>query len=344
LAITRRWQLQLSRVDQENSLKRRAGAAGFAFLLCLREFGCDLADQTLVLRQAKQKIHPIGLAPAHQRLAGEPRIGAQHNAHVGPSRADLPDEARRLFDRAGRRVEIGAPQLGRQQMPAAENVQRQVAIAVVVAVKEPPLLMPVQRVVGGVQVENDLLGRVLVRFHEQSDKQRLDLGPVPGDAVIARQLRPAPLQPVECRFASQGRTILATSRQLAGQHRHRRVVTQLVVIDQVFVAQRQRKDPLPDQSSDSVLDQLRRAAVDETLGKPIDQPDRPVRRPQQQGSGIRSDLAALKPGHHHTPLDACKPKQIRATLCLHRVSPWPETNRWSNTIFSDPGPRCTYPL
>jgi hypothetical protein len=27
LAITRRWQLQLSRVDQENSLKRRAGAA-----------------------------------------------------------------------------------------------------------------------------------------------------------------------------------------------------------------------------------------------------------------------------------------------------------------------------
>ena len=99
-------------------------------------------------------------------------------------------------------------------------------------------------------------------------------------------------------------------------------MTQLVVIHQVFVAERQRKDPLPDQSSDSVLDQLRRAAVSETLGKSIDQPDRPVRRPQQQGAGIRGDLAAVKPGHHRTPLDACKTEQVRATVCLHRV-PWP---------------------
>ena len=100
-------------------------------------------------------------------------------------------------------------------------------------------------------------------------------------------------------------------------------MTQLVVIDQIFIAQRQRKDPLPDQGSDGVLDQFRRAAVGKTRGKPIDQPDRPVRRPQQQGSGIRGDLAAVKPGHHRTPLDACKTEQIRATLCLHRVSPWP---------------------
>jgi hypothetical protein len=183
--------------------------------------------------------------------------------------------------------------------------------------------MPVQRVVGGVEIEDDLLGRVVVRVQEQIDKQPLYLGPVPRNAVIARQLRPAPLQPVERRFAGQWRTILATGRQLAGQHRQGRVVTQLIVIDQVFVAQRQRKDPLPDQSSDSVLDQLRRAAVDETLGKPIDQPDRPVRRPQQQATRIRGDLAAVKPSHHRTPLDACKTEQIRATLCLHRVSPWP---------------------
>jgi hypothetical protein len=190
-------------------------------------------------------------------------------------------------------------------------------------VKEPPLLVPVQRIVGGVEIEDDLLGRVLVRLQKQIDKQPLDLCPVPGDAVIARQLRSASLQPVERRFAGQGRAILAAGRQFAGQHRHCRVVTQLVVIDQIFIAQRQRKDPLPDQGSDGVLDQLRRAAVGETLGEPIDQPDRPVRRPQQQGSGIRCHLAAVKPRHHRAPFDACKPKQIRATLCLHRVSPWP---------------------
>jgi hypothetical protein len=32
---------------------------------------------------------------------------------------------------------------------------------------------------------------------------------------------------------------------------------------------------------------IARAAVSETLGEPIDQPDRLVRRPQQQGPGIR---------------------------------------------------------
>jgi hypothetical protein len=44
--------------------------------------------------------------------------------------------------------------------------------------------------------------------------------------------------------------------------------------------------------------------------------------------------------HDATPMshatngaDGCKTKQIRATLCLHRVSLRPETNRWYNTIF-----------
>jgi hypothetical protein len=94
----------------------------------------------------------------------KPRIGAQHNAHRGPAGADLADEAGRLLDRAGGCVDVGAPQLRRQQMPAAENIQRQVTITVVIAVKEPAFLMPVQRVVGGVEIEDDLLWWMLVRF------------------------------------------------------------------------------------------------------------------------------------------------------------------------------------
>jgi hypothetical protein len=33
-------------------------------------------------------------------------------------------------------------------------------------VEEPPLLVPVQRVVGGVEIDDDLLARVLVRLQE----------------------------------------------------------------------------------------------------------------------------------------------------------------------------------
>lgn len=45
-------------------------------------------------------------------------------------------------------IDVRAPQLRRQQMPATEHIQRQVAVAVVIAVEEPALLMAIQRVVG----------------------------------------------------------------------------------------------------------------------------------------------------------------------------------------------------
>ena len=80
---------------------------------------------------------------------------------------------------------FGAPELGRQQMAAAEDVERQVAVAVVIAVEEPPLLMAVQRIVGGVEVEHDLLRRALVGVEEQVDEQRLDRRAVVGDPAVA---------------------------------------------------------------------------------------------------------------------------------------------------------------
>ena len=100
-------------------------------------------------------------------------------------------------------------------------------------------------------------------------------------------------------------------------------MAQLVVIDQIFVAQRNPEDALPDHGPDLMLDQLRRAAIGETGGKPLDQSDRAIRGSQQQGPRVRAHPATVKPGHHSAPPDGCKSEQIRATLCLHRVSLWP---------------------
>ena len=71
---------------------------------------------------------------------------------------------------------------------------------------------------------------------KQIDKQPFDRRRVMADLVIARRLRPAQLQPVERRFAGQRCTISVSSLKLAAQHRHDRVVPQLVVVDQVLVA------------------------------------------------------------------------------------------------------------
>jgi hypothetical protein len=68
--------------------------------------------------------------------------------------------------------------------------------------------MNMQRIVGGIQVEDDLLRRVLVRFQKKIDKQRLNLGAVPSDPAIASRLNAAQLEPVERAFPGQRRTIL----------------------------------------------------------------------------------------------------------------------------------------
>ena len=210
--------------------------------------------------------------------------------------------------------------------------------------EETPFLVPVQRVVGGVEVEDDLRRRRGMRVEKDLDEQRFDLRPVIGDLVIARGLRRAQFQPVQRRFARQGRAIRAPRFQLAGQDRHHRVMAQIVVVDQILVAQRNPKPPLPNQGGPRVLNQIRRAVVGETAGKPLDQPDRPGGGAEQHRSGVRGHLAAVERRHHRPPLNRCKTKQICATLCLHRASPVTETNRSCNTIFSDSEARCTYPL
>ena len=99
---------------------------------------------------------------------------------------NLRDDARDFLNRAGAGVDVRRPELGRQQMPAAEHVKRQVAVAIIVAVEEAAFLIAVQRVVRGVEVEDDLLGRPVVRLEQQVDEQGLDRRGLMCDLVILR--------------------------------------------------------------------------------------------------------------------------------------------------------------
>ena len=83
-----------------------------------------------------------------------------------------------LLSGAGRTIDIGAPEPGAKQMPAAEDVQRQVATAIIVAMKEPAFLAPVDRIAGGIEIKNDLLGRLGAGLQDQVCEQARDGGPV----------------------------------------------------------------------------------------------------------------------------------------------------------------------
>ncbi len=207
-------------------------------------------------------------------------------------------------------------------MPAAEHVQRQVAVAVIVAVEEAPFLVAVERIIGGVEIEDDPLRWLLVSLQEEFDEQPLDRPGLVPDLVIAVERRGrCMLEPVQRALAGQRRAVGAVRLELADQGRQHRIVAQLVVVDEVLVAQREAADALHQQGLDGVLDELLTAPVGEAPRQPLDQADRPVRGPQQQRTRVRGHLATVERRHHLAPFDGFKSEQIAATLCRHRGTP-----------------------
>ena len=128
--------------------------------------GADLAEplggsafEHGVAGQAQDVADVVGIAPAHQSPAAKAAVAAEGDADVGPDLAQAGDEQ---FE-DGRGVVIGADvggsQVGDEQLRAAEDVERQEAIAVVVAVEEAVFLVAVDGIVGGVEVEGEVFGR-----------------------------------------------------------------------------------------------------------------------------------------------------------------------------------------
>lgn len=75
-----------------------------------------MADQLDIAGQAEQVVEGIALAPGYQLLAGETGIGARHDADLGPALAQPAHDTLDLLNRAGGRIDVGAPQLGTQQV------------------------------------------------------------------------------------------------------------------------------------------------------------------------------------------------------------------------------------
>jgi hypothetical protein len=75
-----------------------------------------------------------------------------------------------------------------------------------------------------------------------------------------------------------------------------------------------------------MLDKFGPPPVNEAFGKPANQPDRPIRRAQQQSPGIQRDRSTVKSRHHGAAFHRAKLKQFAAnrfcaTLCRHRGAP-----------------------
>src|SRR5262249_3612049 len=153
-----------------------------------RHLARDLCNQTRILGQSEEKVHTVRLAPGHQLLSRKAAVGAHENANLRPALADVGDNATDLLYGTVRRIQARHTQLGSQQVPSAEHVQRQVAITVVIAVKEPSLLLPVHWIIRRIKIEDDLTRWTLVCFQKYIDEKTSDRHRIVTDLVITRRL------------------------------------------------------------------------------------------------------------------------------------------------------------
>ncbi len=130
------------------------------------------------------------------------------------------------------------------------------------------LLLAVERIVCGIEVDLDADRRLAKGIHEHFGKQPLDRR-----AVVIELVVPVladlvgMLQPVQRRLPGQ------PAAGLVEHGREHRIVAQLIVIDQVLVAEREGEDALAQQIGDGVGDAMGEPQIAEALSQPIGQPD-----------------------------------------------------------------------
>jgi len=151
------------------------------------------------------------------------------------------------------------------------------------------------------------------------------------------------LQPVQVLLPASGAQRPCRASRATEHHPEHRVVAQPVVVDQVLVAERDAEHPLPDQRRHLVDHPFRRPPVGEAGREALDEPDRPVGRPEQQPAGVRGDRAAIEIRHHSAAIDPCNP----IGFALHSVGigeiSCVDRSLCRRSTFPRSGPRCTYP-
>jgi len=149
-----------------------------------------------------------------------------------------------------------------------------------------------------------------VRLDEKIREQRVDLLRRVVDLVIP--LRAAgQLQPVQRAFTGQRSFGLA----LAAHQGHQRIVPQLLVVVEVFIAQRQTVDALRQHLAQTVLDPVLPPPVGETGRHTLQQTDLAVHLAQQQRAAVARHLPRGEARLHTARKMRCKLEDFLVTLC-----------------------------
>jgi hypothetical protein len=260
--------------------------------------------QHRVAGQAEHVADTVAIAPPHRPPAAEAAVGPDRDLDLRPSRPQPPDQELQHRPGMPARVDVAGPQVGHQQVIAAEDVQRQVAVVVVVAVEEAALLMAVDRVVGGVEVEDQRLGRAVMAGDEL-------IGEHAGDADQGGAVD-AVLQAAEGRGGCQRRVGLGRA---SGGQLQRRVAAEGQVVVEVLVAAGDGGDALGEQGLLVVRDEFGPAGVGDGRVEGLEEAEAAFDLAEQQGTGVGGEPTAVEVGDDGPGSEPRKVQGVEATVC-----------------------------
>src|SRR5690606_17740427 len=107
------------------------------------------------------------VAPRQDQVAAKATVAAEDNAGVWEAAADPPYQQLQDGSSMLGGVLVALAQVSNQQLIAAEDIQRQETVFIVVAMKEATLLMTVHRIIRGVEIEYQLLWLLLKTLQKE---------------------------------------------------------------------------------------------------------------------------------------------------------------------------------
>jgi hypothetical protein len=213
---------------------------------------------------------------------------------------------------------IGFPQTCAQHLLSAKDIERKIAIAVVVAVEESAFLFAVQRQVGGVDIEHNLLGGLGVGLEEHVHHEFIHRLFPECDLLVAILYARAQFHAVQRALACQRLLQLFPSRKDA-EHR---IVAQLLMVVEILIAQRQTVDSLREHLLNRMLDLVLIPAVEKTFCQAREQVQALIGLAQQERAAIGTDRPAVEPGHDFPSSGGFKSEAGLVTLCHSEGRPF----------------------
>ena len=270
----------------------------------LDERGSKLLE-TGIPPDAHDVVDPVRFAPAKHFPATETAVAPEDDFHIRPALAYPLAQQGEDRPRMLRPIYFRGAQVGAEQVGAAEDIERQEAVVVVVAMEKPAILISVHRIVGCIEVEYDLFWWHGMRSNEAIDEQgvHLNCGLALCNILEAAERRGACQRPI------------ATDRCLQGD-----IMPKFIVVVEILFAASNGIDALAKHLLEGMAHARLATGVGNGSGGGAGQSQFFIRLPQQQNSAVGGDVPSRKIDGDLSGFTGWKTKIRLCTFC-HSVFP-----------------------